>query len=179
MKSIEERIKKGISAISEAKAQGKDTSVWEEYLFNLIQNQSENPLPPAESLHSVETTRRVVSTMDSALMNKDEAENLDNRHNLVDRMEDLHSRAASILRRAERAEDFRTALGAIREARACLELLGRLQGELKEGETVNILISHEWIELRAIILETLEPYPDARMSVTKALEDRTDEKDSD
>ncbi len=173
MKTLEERIKKGISAISEAKAQGKDTSVWEEHLFNLVRGEAENPSPPA-----VETTRRVVSTMDSALMNKDEAEDPDNRHNLVDRMEDLHSRAVSILLRAERAEDFRTALGAIREARACLELLGRLQGELKEGETVNILISHEWIELRAIILEALEPYPDARTSVTKALEDRTDEKDS-
>ncbi len=36
MKSIEERIRKGIDAIAKAKAEGKDTTGWEEHLLALI-----------------------------------------------------------------------------------------------------------------------------------------------
>ncbi len=36
MRTLEERINKGIQAIAEAKAKGKDTTQWEEHLFNLI-----------------------------------------------------------------------------------------------------------------------------------------------
>ncbi len=36
MRTLESRIKRGIKRIAEAKAEGKDTSEWEEYLFSLI-----------------------------------------------------------------------------------------------------------------------------------------------
>lgn len=36
MRSLEGRIKKGIEAIAKAKAEGKDTRVWESHLFFLI-----------------------------------------------------------------------------------------------------------------------------------------------
>ena len=90
--------------------------------------------------------------------------------NLLDQVKDLQSRALKILSKAEKAEEWRAATSAIREARGCLELLGKLAGELKDGQSVNIVISPEWIGLRAAILEALIPYPEARYSVSKAME---------
>src|SRR5918998_159300 len=74
------------------------------------------------------------------------------------------------LAKAEEAGELRTALGAIREARGNLELLARLLGELDERPTVNLSISPEWLELRAVIVTALEPHPEALRAVVGALE---------
>ncbi|CAN5309012.1 hypothetical protein BH24GEM2_BH24GEM2_17950 [soil metagenome] len=54
-----------------------------------------------------------------------------------------------------------------------LQLLGKLLGELKEGATVNVLIAPEWLQVRAVLLSELAPYPEARQAVAAALA-RTD-----
>ncbi|HEX3037225.1 MAG TPA: hypothetical protein VHT73_19240 [Thermodesulfobacteriota bacterium] len=41
MKSLEERIKKGIEAIASAKSEGRDTGEWEKHLFGLIHQLAE------------------------------------------------------------------------------------------------------------------------------------------
>ena len=87
---------------------------------------------------------------------------------LLEQVRTLHRRALSILDTVESAGDFRTALGGIREARGCLELLGRLEGEL-EPPTVNLIVSPAFIELRSRLLRALEPYPKARQAVAEAL----------
>ena len=83
---------------------------------------------------------------------------------------DLQARAYSILDKAEGAGDLRTALGAIREARGNLELLAKLLGELDERPVVNLTVSPEWLELRAVIVGALEPHPEALGAVVGALE---------
>lgn len=85
-------------------------------------------------------------------------------------MRDLQTRTLNILDAAEQSGDLRTALGAIREARGNLELLGKLAGELQAGQVVNILVSPQWVTLRSVILESLEPFPEARLAVASALE---------
>ena len=50
-----------------------------------------------------------------------------------------------------------------------IELLGRVTKELESGHTFNLHLNPEWLELRAIIVTALEPYPDARGSVLRAL----------
>ena len=89
---------------------------------------------------------------------------------LLAQVRDLQARALKILDRAEDAGDLRTALGAIREARGNLELLGRLAGELQDAPTVNLYLSAEWLELRTTIITALEPYQEAREAVLRALE---------
>ena len=89
---------------------------------------------------------------------------------LLDQVRHLQGHALAILERAEKAGDLRTALAAISQARGNLELLGKLAGELDERPVTNILISPEWLELRAVIVRSLEPYPEARESVLRALE---------
>jgi transposase-like protein len=89
---------------------------------------------------------------------------------LLDQVRNLHTHALDILGRAEKAGDLRTALAAISQARGNLELLGKLAGELDERPVVNLNISAEWLELRAMIVEALEPHPAAHRAVLRALE---------
>jgi hypothetical protein len=89
---------------------------------------------------------------------------------LLDHVRDLQRRALDILDKAEEAGELRTALGAIREARGNLELLAKLLGELDERPTVNVLVTPQWIELRAVIVGALEPHPEALRAVVGALE---------
>ncbi len=60
-------------------------------------------------------------------------------------------------------------MAGIRAARGCVELLAKLMGELNESPTVNITINPQWVELRTLIVEVLQPYPDARQAVAKVL----------
>jgi hypothetical protein len=89
---------------------------------------------------------------------------------LLEQVRDLQERALDILDKAEEAGELRTALGAIREARGNLELLAKLLGELSDQPQVNVLVSPEWLELRAVIVTALEPHPEARGAVLRALE---------
>ena len=89
---------------------------------------------------------------------------------LLDQVKGLQSRAYSILDRAEEAGELKTALSAIREVRGNLELLAKLLGELDERPVVNLTVSPEWLQLRAVIVGALEPHPDALGAVVGALE---------
>ncbi len=91
-------------------------------------------------------------------------------NSLLGQVRDLQMRALNILDAAEQSGDLRMALGAIREARGNLELLGKLAGELQAGQVVNVLVSPQWVTLRSVILESLEPFPEARLAVASALE---------
>jgi transposase-like protein len=89
---------------------------------------------------------------------------------LLDQVRHLQDHAIDILERAEKAGDLRTALAAISQARGNLELLGKLAGELDERPVVNLNVSPEWLELRAVIVGALEPHPAAHRAVLRALE---------
>jgi transposase-like protein len=89
---------------------------------------------------------------------------------LFDQVRYLQTHALDILERAEKAGDLRTALAAISQARGNLELLGKLAGELDKRPITNVLISLEWLELRAVIVGALEPHPGAHRAVLRALE---------
>jgi hypothetical protein len=93
------------------------------------------------------------------------------------RTDRLYTIADGIIGKAAKAEDWRTALMAVREAsnanreaRANLELLGELLGELNRQPQVNITLSAEWIEVRAVLYQALADYPEARAQVALALQ---------
>lgn len=89
---------------------------------------------------------------------------------LLSRIEGLYKRTEAILEVAESNSEWPTALAAIRECRGNLELLGRVTKELESAPTINLTLNPEWLELRAVVVTALEPYPDARGSVLRALE---------
>ena len=98
------------------------------------------------------------------------AEEVTQADSLLEQVRDLQDKALGILAQAEEAGELRIALGAIREGRGNLELLAKLLGELDERPTLNISVSPQWLELRAVIVGALEPHPQARGAVLKALE---------
>jgi hypothetical protein len=104
------------------------------------------------------------------LLKAREAEELARADDLLDRVRHLQAHALDILERAENAGDLRTALAAISQARGNLELLSKLAGELDERPVVNLNVSPEWLELRAVIVGALEPHPAAHRAVLRALE---------
>lgn len=105
------------------------------------------------------------------LLKANEVKEMARADTLLEQVKDLQSRALSVLYKAEESQDWRAANGAIREARACIELLGKLAGELQEGTKVNIIVSAQWLELRTTIIKALESYPEAKLAITRALED--------
>jgi hypothetical protein len=88
---------------------------------------------------------------------------------LLTELKALRRKAYSLLLAAEKQGDIRTALAGIREARACLELLAELEGELDRRATVNVTLSPEWLQVRALIVQALQPFPEARIAVAERL----------
>src|SRR5215204_3760071 len=104
------------------------------------------------------------------LLKAKEVEELAQADDLLEQVRRLQAHALDILERAEKAGDLRTALAAISQARGNLELLGKLAGELDERPVMNLNVSSEWLELRAVIVGALEPHPAAYRAVLRALE---------
>lgn len=97
------------------------------------------------------------------------AETVAQADDLLYQVKHLRGKAVSLLLKAESSGDYRAALMGIREARGCLELLAKLQGQLDERPVINLTISPQWVQLRAVIVQALAPYPEARARVAAAL----------
>jgi hypothetical protein len=123
-----------------------------------------------ESLSQASVQRHSENHLPATLAQEKDAEMVAHADDLLEQVRDLQVRTFAILEAAEASEQHRTALSAIREARGNLELLAKLLGELDDRPTVNVLISPEWLELRAVIVGALEPYTDARGAVLRAIE---------
>jgi hypothetical protein len=104
------------------------------------------------------------------LLKAREVEEVAQADDLLEQVRQLQIHALDILERAKKAGDLRTALAAISQARGNLELLGKLAGELDERPVVNLNVSPEWLELRAVIVGALEPHAAAHKAVLRALE---------
>src|SRR5215217_6628497 len=105
--------------------------------------------------------RHKVDHLPAHLLKASKAEEVAQADDLLEQVRHLQAHALDILERAEKAGDLRTALAAISQARGNLELLGKLAGELDERPVVNLNVSAEWLELRAVIVGALEPYSEA------------------
>ena len=81
--------------------------------------------------------------------------------------------AAKAINDALGDEDVTTRLRGSRQAMDLItrerEFKARVTGQIDEGTHINITNSPQWIELRAVIWEALAPYPEARMSVLRAV----------
>jgi len=105
----------------------------------------------------------------STLIKAQEAKEVARADSLLDQLKHLQQKALTLLDKAEAAGDLRTALQGVREAKGCLELLAKLQGELAQEGSINIVLSPSWVSLRTVILRALEPYPEAKLKIAQAL----------
>lgn len=92
------------------------------------------------------------------------------------RLETLYDRLERQAETAESQGAARLLLMTSRELRQTLETLARMTGELDDRAQVNVLnlsTDPTWTHLRAVLMRTLAPYPDAREAVAEALASTT------
>ena len=114
-------------------------------------------------------TRHAAAHLPKALAQAHEAREAERADDLLSEARRLKEITMGLLGRAVQANDLRTALVAVREARGNLELIGKLLGELDEHPQVNVMVSAEWVAVRTTLLAALGPYPDARAAVAARL----------
>lgn len=102
---------------------------------------------------------------------KDEVESIKGTDTLAE-VRELKVKALEILAQAQSAGDLKTALIGIREARGCLETCLRAEGQIKDGPQITIINNPEWVELRTLIITTLDEYPQAKAAVVNAIRGR-------
>jgi len=123
-----------------------------------------------ESLSQAAVQRHQENHIPAALAKAKAAGEVANADDLLESVRGLQERVLAILGKAEKAGELRTALSAIREARGNLELLAKLLGELDDRPQVNVLVSPQWVELRAVIVGALDAHPEALTAVVGAIE---------
>jgi hypothetical protein len=79
--------------------------------------------------------------------------------------EDVHC----LKEKAEEEGDLRAALLGCDKALKALELQAKIEQLIQTTPTFNLHVNTEWIELRTVILQALEPHPEARKSFLNAL----------
>jgi len=90
---------------------------------------------------------------------------------LLDRIEALQRRTEDALTKAEEGENRFATFRGISEMRRTLELIGEVTKELNRTPTLNLSLHPEYVEARTLIIQSLEPYPEARQAVVRALSD--------
>jgi len=88
--------------------------------------------------------------------------------NVVNALTTSHEKTLDILTDSLNEGDRRTALLALQTEIKQLELTAKLTGQLNEAPQVNLLMSPEYLELKAIINTTLAPYPEIRQKLGDA-----------
>ncbi|WP_243092849.1 hypothetical protein [Thermus hydrothermalis] len=91
---------------------------------------------------------------------------------VLDRIRELNREARALLDEARSKGRYAAAVQAIGAATRLLELEAKLLGELDERPSVQVALvaSPEWARLRAVVLEALAPYPEARAALVERLE---------
>jgi hypothetical protein len=99
-----------------------------------------------------------------------EAEDVREALDVIKQLKAINAASLHILKEAREQGKQGTALAAIDRIHKQIELQAKLLGELDDGPRVNILISTEWLQLRATIITALSRHPQARESVLRAVE---------
>ena len=122
-------------------------------------------------LHEAAIRRHGADHVPAVMAEAAQAELVTHGTSLLDQVTSLLRRALGLLQRAEAAGELRAAMAGIREARGCIELLARLEGQLAERQaaTVNVLVAPDYLRLRGVILAALHEHPEAAQKVASAL----------
>jgi hypothetical protein len=141
----------------------------EEINVDLVRRKAYRRIADQYELSYPAVQRHAHDHLPALLVKAHEAEERAEADSLLGRIEDLHSRTLAILEASEGTEDHKLALAAIREARGNLQLIGEVSKQLDRTPVVNLNVSAEWLEIRALIVGALDAHPEARESLLSAL----------
>ena len=98
-----------------------------------------------------------------------EAEDVRQALDVLGQLRAINAATLSVLADARKTGDGDLALKAVDRVQRQIELQAKLLGELDERPVVNLTISAEWVEIRAVLLDALRPHPEARQAVAACL----------
>ena len=87
----------------------------------------------------------------------------------LDQLNEVRARAANLLDLAEASDNLRAAGVFLRELREQIRLMAELEGRISNQPQITLITSPEWVEVRSLVINALEPYPEAREAVVHAL----------
>jgi hypothetical protein len=122
------------------------------------------------TLSHTSVQRHADNHMAEALAKSREVAELSDAERLKAELERVKADVHRLKTKAEEEGDIKTALMGCDRALKALDLQARVAQLIQTAPTVNVLISPEWLELRAVIVATLEPYSEARKAVLRALD---------
>jgi hypothetical protein len=99
-----------------------------------------------------------------------DAERASRADTILDRIEALQAETRAVLDEVKQTDNYGARLGAIREMRRNLELIGEVTRELNRTPTLNLHLNPEYVEARTLIVQALGPYPQAKAAVVRALQ---------
>lgn len=95
--------------------------------------------------------------------------------NLLDQLQAARTSALDLLDKAIAAADTKVygpPSSYLSEIRQQIKLWAELEGKLAGQPQINITLNAEWIELRAVIIQALDPYPQAKEAMVRAIRGR-------
>jgi hypothetical protein len=113
--------------------------------------------------------RHRATHLPSQLAKAQEAENVAQALDMVQQLKAINAATLAVLKEARERHDGDLALKAVDRVQRQIELQAKLLGELDERPQVNLLVSPEWVTVRAVLLAALGPYPEARAAVARQL----------
>ena len=90
----------------------------------------------------------------------------------LDQLQAVRDKAANLLDQAEASDDLRAAGTFLRELREQIRLMAELEGRIASQPQITLITSPEWVEVRSLVINALEPYPEAREAVVHAIRGR-------
>jgi hypothetical protein len=136
----------------------------------LIDNQAFRHIASRYNVSTTSLQRHKNNHLPKLLMKAKQMKEITHANYLANEIESLKKRAKKIASKAEKDGDYRTALQGVRELTRIVELLAKMRGELYE-QSVNVIINNQWVEIRTKILSALEDYPDAKIELSRVLDD--------
>jgi len=98
-----------------------------------------------------------------------EAEDITRGVDVVKQLKAINEVTTQILHEARQQKNPDVALKAIDRIERQITLQARLLGDLDDRPVINLLISPEWARVRAVVVDALAGYPEARQAVTSGL----------
>ena len=88
---------------------------------------------------------------------------------VVQQLKAINGVCMSVLKDARDQGDGDLALKAVDRIQRQIELQAKLIGQLDERPVVNVLVTSEWMQVRAAIIDALAAHPAARVTVAQTL----------
>ncbi len=136
----------------------------------LARQTSNRELARVYSLSEASIRRHKANHLPARVARAQEAEDVREALDVVRQLKAINAASLRILKEAREQGKQGTALAAIDRIHKQIELQAKLLGELDDRPQVNVLVSPQWLELRATIVTALERHPQARESVLRAVD---------